>query len=160
MAEPLPPPRSGGSQIGRTRRIGLYIVWCFPFVLAAAGYLGGTYYPAAADLRAPVFAWPVPPEVFGWLLAMVLAAVVWLFTQFLLVTSRETVVRALQFDATVSTLTAVAFTGYAGWSLGAATVEWWLVVPWLTSIVDALLTGWLGINNAAQKPFFGDTGSR
>lgn len=145
---------------GPIRRTALFIVWIFPFVLAAVSFFGAGIYQPAASLRAPVLVWPVPTEVYGWLLILVIAAVVWLFMQFLLVSSRETVVRALQFDATVSTLTALVFTGYAGYAAGTTGIEWWLVVPWVTAILDAILTGWLGINNAAQKPFIGDQGSR
>jgi hypothetical protein len=117
------------------------------------------FYEPAAPLRTPVLSWPVPQAVYGWLLLLVLLAAGWLFAEFVSVTSRETVVLALQLDAMLSTATALAFTGLAGWFVGKSTLEWWFVVPWGATIVDALAAGWLGINNAAQKPFLSQRGT-
>jgi len=51
------------------------------------------------------------------------------------------------------------FTGITGWYLGTVGLQWWLVVPWIASILDACISAWLGINNAAQKPFLSQRGT-
>ena len=141
------------------RRIVFFLIWLFPYVLAAAAYLLAVYYPNAASLRAHVFEWPIPQEVYPWLLLFVLATVVWLVGEFMSVTSRETVVSALQADAVFSSLTAILFTGVAGYFIGVGTLEWWFVVPWLATVVDALTAAMLSVNNAAQKPFLSKRGT-
>jgi hypothetical protein len=97
--------------------------------------------------------------VYGALLILVLIAIAWVIGEFLSVTSRETVVTALQFDAVFSTATAILFTGAAGWLIGTGRLEWWFVVPWIATIIDALAAGWLSVNNAAQKPFMSQKGT-
>ncbi|MFW6027850.1 MAG: hypothetical protein ACOC91_03495, partial [bacterium] len=64
----------------------------------------------------------------------------------------------LQWDTVVSTFTAITFSVAAGWFIGAGKLEWWFVVPWIASMIDAFTAGWLGINNAAQKPFLSQRG--
>lgn len=113
----------------------------------------------ADALRLPVFIWPVPAEVYGWLLVMVIASSAWIVGAFLAVTNRETIIFVLQADAFVSSLTAMIFSGFAGWQFGASGLQWWLVVPWLAAVLNALLSAWLGINNAAQKPFLSQQGT-
>jgi len=90
---------------------------------------------------------------------MVLLAAVWLVGEFFSVTSRETVVAALQWDAVISALTAIIFTGWGGWLIGTETLEWWFIVPWGAAVIDALTAAWLSINNAAQKPFMSSRGT-
>jgi hypothetical protein len=143
----------------RGRQLSLIGIWLFPYILAAAGYTLGYAYESAAVLRSPVFEWPIPQGVYGWLLLMVLLAGAWLVAEFISVTNRETVVLALQWDAAVSSLTGIVFTGLAGWYLGVGELQWWLVVPWIASVLDALTSSWLGINNAAQKPFLSQRGT-
>jgi len=141
------------------RRLAIVVIWLFPYLLAAAAYFSGDVYEPAAALRAPVsFDQPVPPNVYGALLVLVLIAGAWLIGEFLSVTSRETVVMALQFDAVFSSATAILFTGAAGWLIGKDELEWWFIVPWFATVIDALTASWLGINNAAQKPFLGRQG--
>lgn len=135
------------------------IIWLFPYVLAGVGYLLGSTYSGAASLRTPVFDMPPPAELYGWLLLMVLASVAWLVGEFISVTSRETVVSALQMDAVFSSLTAIIFTGFAGYFIGIGTLEWWFVVPWFASVIDAVTAAMLSVNNAAQKPFLSKRGT-
>jgi len=141
------------------RRTAVAGILVFPYALAAVAYALAVFFEPAAPLRTLVLTWPVPQAVYGWLLLLVLLAVVWLFAEFVSVTSRETVVVALQLDSVFSTVTALLFTGLAGWFLGKGTLEWWFIVPWGATIIDALSAGWLGINNAAQKPFLSQRGT-
>ncbi len=138
------------------RLIGL---WLFPYLLAASAYGLSFTMASAGALRSEVFVWPIDGNVYGWLLLMVLLSGAWLVVEFITVTNRETVVLALQSDAVISALTAMIFTGMAGWHLGTVGLQWWLVVPWIASILDACISAWLGINNAAQKPFLSQRGS-
>ncbi len=145
--------RSGG------RKAAILGIWMFPYLLAAGAYFGGVFYEPASALREPVLMWPIPQAVHGWLLLLVLLSAIWLVGEFFSVTSRETVVAALQWDAIISSLTAILFTGWAGWFMGTDALEWWFVVPWGASIIDALTAAWLSINNAAQKPFLSKRGT-
>jgi hypothetical protein len=126
------------------RKTAILGIWVFPYVLAACAYFAGVFYEPALVLRTSVLTWPIPQAVYGW---------------FFSVTGRETVVSALQWDAVVSALTAIVFTGWGGWFIGTETLEWWFIVPWVAAIVDALTAAWLSINNAAQKPFMGSRGT-
>jgi hypothetical protein len=152
--------RDIASGMSSTRHLSLIGIWSFPYVLALAAYLAGVFMPSAASLRSPVLVWPVPEALYGWLLLMVILSVAWLIAEFISVTNRDTIVIALQWDAVISLLTAVIFTGMGGWFLGTGSLEWWIVVPWIASTVDAITAAWLGINNAAQKPFLGQRGTR
>jgi hypothetical protein len=142
-----------------TRRGGIVVIWLFPYLLTAGAYYAGSVYEPAAALRTPVLQWPVPQAVYGALLVLVLIAVAWLIGEFFSVTSRETVVAALQLDAVFSTATAILFTGVAGWLIGTEQLQWWFIVPWMATVIDALTAAWLGINNAAQKPFMSQKGT-
>ncbi|MGI9379816.1 MAG: hypothetical protein ACR2OW_09185 [Methyloligellaceae bacterium] len=152
--------RQARTQSSVLRRFLTFIAWIFPFVLAAIAYLLGLYYEPASALTAPLLVWPVPEGVYLWLLLLVLAAIAWLVFEFISVSGRETIVSALQMDVTVSTLTAIFFTGFGGWLLGTGQLQWWFVVPWAATIIDAVTAGWLSVNNAAQKPFLSQKGSK
>lgn len=147
------------SKMSAPRRIGILIIWLFPYLLAAGAYFAGSVYEPAAALRTSVLEWPIPPAAYGGLLLLVLISIAWLIGEFFSVTSRETVVTALQLDAVLSTTAAILFTGVAGWFIGTDRLQWWFIVPWLATIVDALTAAWLGINNAAQKPFLSKKGT-
>ena len=155
----LPPTRRSEAPMSAARRAAIVIIWLFPYLLAAGAYFSGSIYEPAIALRTPVLQWPVPEGVYGALLVLVLIAIAWLIGEFFSVTSRETVVAALQLDSVFSTATAILFTGAAGWLIGIGRLEWWFVVPWIATIIDALTAGWLGINNAAQKPFMSQKGT-
>jgi len=43
--------------------------------------------------------------------------------------------------------------------IGTDHLAWWFIVPWIATIIDALTAAWLGINNAAQKPFLSKKGT-
>ncbi len=38
-------------------------------------------------------------------------------------------------------------------------LQWWFVVPWAGAVIVSITSGWLGINNAAQKPFLSQRGT-
>lgn len=143
----------------RGRHFKLFGIWLFPYGLAIFA-LALSYMTSAADaLRSPVLAWPVEQEVFGWLLIMVIVTGVWFLFEFSSAANRETIVVELQIDAAISTLTACIFTGVAGVYVGYSSLAWWIMVPWLASLVDAVTSAWFAINNAAQKPFLSDSGT-
>lgn len=147
------------SKMSAPRRVGIFVIWLFPYLLAAGAYFAGSLYEPAAALRANVLKWPIPPAAYGGLLLLVLISIAWLIGEFFSVTSRETVVTALQLDAVLSAIAAILFTGAAGWFIGTGQLQWWFIVPWLATIIDALTAAWLGINNAAQKPFLSKKGT-
>lgn len=153
----MSPPASSRSKIRGLSFIG---IWIFPYLLAGAAYALGGISESARALRTPVTEFPVPPDVYLGLLVMVVLSVVWLVAEFMTVTSRETVVRALQWDAALSTLTAAFFSGAAGYMIASGSLPWWFVVPWIAAVIDSITSSWLGINNAAQKPFMSPLGSR
>ena len=155
----LQPNKRPETPMSAIRRAAIVVIWLFPYLLATGAYYAGAVYEPAVALRTPVLQWPVPQTVYGALLVLVLIAIAWLIGEFLSVTSRETVVAALQFDAVFSTATAILFTGGAGWLIGMGRLEWWFVVPWIATIIDALAAGWLSVNNAAQKPFMSQKGT-
>jgi hypothetical protein len=150
--------QSTGPRISGSRKLSLLGIWFFPYLLAGGAWLAGAVYEGAAALRSPVLAWPIPQEVYGWLLLMVILAIAWVVAELFSVTNRETVVLALQWDTVVSTFTALTFSLAGGWFVGTGTLEWWFVVPWIASVIDAFAAGWLGVNNAAQKPFLSQRG--
>jgi len=146
-------------RFNRGRHFKLFGAWIFPYALALFA-IGLSYVTQSADaLRSPVLAWPIPQEVFGWLLLLVIFSGVWFVFEFSTVANRETIVVELQADAAISALTACFFTGLAGYYIGRAGLEWWIVVPWLAAMVDGITSAWFAINNAAQKPFLSDQGS-
>lgn len=153
------PGASGDEGMGAAARTIWMTIWLFPYVLAALAYLAANFYGPAASLKQSVFEFPIPPGVYLWLLLMVIAAGVWLVGEFISVTSRETVVSALQMDAVFSTLTAILFTGFAGYFIGTDTLQWWFVVPWAVTVIDAVTAAMLSVNNAAQKPFLSKRGT-
>jgi hypothetical protein len=155
----LQPGAQTQQRMSGSRKTAILGIWMFPYLLAGLAYFGGVVYEPAMVLRGPVLAWPIAQAVYGWLLLLVLLSAVWLVGEFFSVTSRETVVAALQWDAVISSLTAIIFTGWAGWFIGTDTLEWWFIVPWGASVIDALTAAWLSINNAAQKPFLSKRGT-
>lgn len=119
----------------------------FPLLLLAATF----FVPA---LQAPLWVWPVPTEYASqlpWgLLAMTLAAVVWLIVDFLVISNLGTPVGSLRLNTLASLALALALTFYAGFAW--SDLSWGYIVPWVASILDAIITGDRAINNAAQKP--------
>ncbi len=145
--------------MGGGRKTAILGIWIFPYLLAAGAYFAGVFYEPALVLREPVLTWPIPQAVYGWLLLLVLLSAVWIVGEFFSVTSRETVVAALQWDAIISLLTAIIFTGWGGYLIGTEKLQWWFIVPWGAAVIDALTAAWLSINNAAQKPFMSSRGT-
>lgn len=146
---------------GRTKGgiLGMLGIWMFPYLLAGGGYAAGALYEPAKSLRTSVTELPIPEDVYLWLLVMVVLSVIWLVAEFINVTNRETVVRSLQWDAAISTVTAALFSGFGGYLIATEQLQWWFVVPWVGAVIDSLTSGWLGINNAAQKPFLSQRGT-
>jgi len=155
----LRPAGNDAPTMGAISRTFWMIIWLFPYFLSGIGYLLANTYGPAASLGTSVFDLPVPANVYLWLLIMVIASGVWLVGEFISVTGRETVVSALQMDAVFSSLTAILFTGFAGYFIGIDKLQWWFVVPWIATIIDAVTAAMLSVNNAAQKPFLSKRGT-
>ncbi|MFP3944931.1 MAG: hypothetical protein ACLFWF_13625, partial [Alphaproteobacteria bacterium] len=105
----LTPEERAPSRISGSRKLSLLGIWFFPYILAGGAFLAGSVYEGAASLRSPVLQWPIPQDVFGWLLLMVILAIAWIVTEIFSVTNRETIALALQWDTVVSTFTAITF---------------------------------------------------
>lgn len=136
-----------------SRHTGIVGIWMFPHLLAAGANAAGALFEPAKSLRASVTEWPVPQDVYHWLPVMVVLSVVWLVSGFIAVTNRETVVLSLQWDAAIRTMMAAVFSGFGGFVIATDQLQYWFVVPGAGAVIDSLATGWLGINNAAQKPY-------
>ena len=126
-------------------RIVSWIRWLLPLLMVWVG----SYIPV---MRTPI---SMPTSNLLWMLLFVslLLLVFWLVAEVVTVTDRNTSVLNLQWDDVMSLLIAVAVTGVAfrnavhwWWP------EWWYFFPWLGALLDAALSGYLAINNAAQKP--------
>lgn len=118
--------------------------WAFPLFLLLVGY-------AIPALRVPI-GWPDSNTLWALLFASLVLVVIWLGSEIIAVVYRYTTSRELQWDDFISLCVALTVTYIAGWRRGG--MEWWLVFPWIGAVADAILSGFLAINNAAQKPFF------
>ena len=159
MAEPNPGPAKMGRLTAASsgaRSAIRFVAWAFPAALLLAGYITGMFLPEfAGDVP-----WPAPGPVWPPLMVTTLVAVGWLLFEMKSAVDRETTVGELQADHTVSVTWAFLFAGGCGWFIATkGTMPWWFLVPFVESILDGILTGYLGINNAAQKPFFGKRGT-
>lgn len=123
------------------------ISWVIPFVIMA-----GSYY-LFPPLRAVIaYDGNVPHDVAWGLLASLAAVGFWLGYEMWFAVARKTTVGQLQADGLISTFFAIVLTGIGiRWNT-IGTLPYWFVLPWIGSIIDALGSGFLGINNAAQKP--------
>lgn len=108
----------------------------------------GAFIPA---LNVPV---AVPEQNNLWIaLALSLGFIlVWLAGEIATVVDRNTSVGHLQWDDISSLVMAVALTEWHGRLVATGQLRWWFVLPWLAALLDAALSGWFAINNAAQKP--------
>ena len=74
-------------------------------------------------------------------------------------THRNTSVAQLQADAAGDITMALALVATAAGLVAEGNVPWWFVVPLLGAIIDVYQSLLLGINNAAEKPFFSPRGA-
>jgi len=102
-------------------------------------------------LRVPV---GLPSNNGLWVALAVSAGVViiWLGAEIYTVVDRNTPVFHLQWDDFSSLVMAVALTEWHGRLVTSGQLKWWFIIPWVGVLIDAVLSGWLAINNAAQKP--------
>lgn len=121
------------------------IWWMFPLLVVGVSY-------AVPDLRAVVSTGAPPERLFMWLFAQVILCGVWLVAAFFHVSSSNTTVGALKGDSFVSTTLAIFLTAGTVWCLAKGYLQWALIIPTVTAILDAYITGDRAINNAAQKP--------
>ncbi len=129
-------PLSGGQRIWR--RIGI-LRPMLPFLMLGIGWL----IPA---MRVPV-GMPQTNTLWVLIFASFLIVVVWLIAEMTMLADRNTTVGRLQADNIISFAVALGITYFlqGNW-------EWWIVIPWIGCVADGFLSGWLAINNAAQKP--------
>jgi hypothetical protein len=104
---------------------------------------------------------PIDNAVWLPLLIMLIAAVAWLLLDLFWVFNRETPSKTLQANIAISNFQGMIFCGMFGYLLNSAYgIPWWFVVPFFSSTLDSFTTGWAAINNATQKPFLTQQGSR
>jgi len=110
-----------------------------PLIMLGIGYL-------IPVLRAPV-GMPTSNLLWGLLFGSLVIVVIWLGSEIVTITDRNTPASYLQWDDFISLIVALAITSFvrANW-------EWWFFFPWVGAVVDSILSGFLAINNAAQKP--------
>jgi hypothetical protein len=118
--------------------------WFVPILMLAFG----RFVPA---LQEPV-AWPIVNSVYPPLMVELIISLIWIVAEITTVTNRDTPVRTLQLDDALSLTLAVVLSFFAAWQIAKGTLQWWYVVPWAVCLVDAYLSGYFAINNAAQKP--------
>ncbi len=123
------------------------VSWVIPFVI-----MGGSYYLSPSLRQYVTYDGNVPHDVAWGLLGALAAVGAWLGYEMWFAVSRKTSVGQLQADGLVSTFFAIVLTGVGiRWNtLG--TLPYWFVLPWIGTIIDALGSGFLAINNSAQKP--------
>ncbi len=139
------------------------IWWSFPLVLWGVGSflpplqlpvfavqalsLGGFSFPSLAPVSsgATVF-------LLSALLVSVILAAIWNFSEFFAVSDQFEPVNSLRINSAVSILVAFVLVGSAGFLLASYSLPWAIVVPCVSSMLDAFMTVDRAINNAAQKP--------
>lgn len=132
----------------------IVVSWVMPVVILAVG--AGFF----TSLRAGVtWPWKAPEAVWLGLFVQLVLAFGFLYWQNYYVTHRNTGVAQLQADAVGTILLALVLTLLAGMFMYAGSFPWYYIIPLLTSIWDALQTAFLGINNAAEKPYVPSKGS-
>jgi hypothetical protein len=120
--------------------------WIFPIFMLAGGRL-------VPGLQLPVtLTWPMPEPVYPPLLVELIIGLVWIVSEITTVTNRDTPVRTLQLDDGMSLTLAIVLTFFGAWQIARGSLQWWFIVPWIVTLVDAYLSGYFAINNAAQKP--------
>jgi hypothetical protein len=123
----------------------LMLSWAMPALLLFIGW-------AIPDLRTSVVLNDIPPEVYKWLLGQIILAIAWLLWEFNFAARRTTAVEYLQLDDSVGRLWAVVLTGWSGAMISRGDLPWWFVIPWFAVLLESFFSGFLTINNAAQKP--------
>jgi hypothetical protein len=123
------------------------VSWVIPFVI-----MGGAYYLFPALRVNITFDGNVPHEVAWGLLASLASVGVWLGYEMWFAVSRKTSVGQLQADGLISIFFAIVLTGIGVCWATLGTLPYWFVLPWIGTLIDALGSGFLAINNAAQKP--------
>lgn len=122
--------------------------WIFPAALLAIGYI-------APPLRTPVTLTPPDATVLAALLIQIIPAVIWLIVEAMFASNRNTSTAALQIDVVWGIVVTTFLALWGGWLIAKGSFEYWFIVPFMVSMIDAMLTGWLGLNNASQKPLIG-----
>jgi len=135
------------------------IYWFFPLILLLIGFLMSKKMVPAFGLS--ILKLPIDNAVWLPLLIMLIAAVAWLLLDLFWVFNRETPSKTLQANIAISNFQGMIFCGMFGYLLNSAYgIPWWFVVPFFSSTLDSFTTGWAAINNATQKPFLTQQGSR
>lgn len=123
----------------------LMLSWAMPAIMLLIGW-------AIPDLRTSVVLNDIPPEVYKWLVGQMVFGIVWLLWELNYAARRTTAVEFLQWDDAVGRAWAVGLTGWCGALVMRGDLPWWFVVPWIAVLIESFFSGFLTINNAAQKP--------
>lgn len=146
--------------------------WTFPLVVGAISA-------AVPHLRTPIFeGWkrmPLPyehsvelpsgfnldsPYLWAAVLLQLIPLGIWLAANIVVVTNKDTPTTALQWDHFISVnvygLMMIIMGALFAWH----TLYWGYIAPALIVSLDAWFTGHFGLNNAAQKPGFGNPKDR
>src|SRR5215475_2653522 len=105
--------------------------WLFPIFMLGGGHL-------VEGLQLPV-SWPIQDPVYPPLLVEMLIGLVWIIAEITTVTNRDTPVRTLQIDCMISLTLAIILAFVGAWKIARGTLQWWFILPWLVTIVDAYL---------------------
>lgn len=128
--------------------------WTLPMVVAVFSYF-------VPLLNSPVSGGVPDHKIWLFVLGQVLVVIVfWLVANIVIVNNKDTSTAELQYDHSVScsvTGAMLVFFGalVVGFDVFGTHFEltWGYLVPLLGAVLDMYLTGHIGLNNAAQKPF-------
>ncbi len=119
--------------------------WALPLVMMAVGYY------LVPVSHAPVTGMPKTQELWEFFYFSTAIGGAWALAEIIVSIWRYTTTTHLQVDDFLSLLVMGVVLYVAGWQQWP--MPWWVVVPMGTATFDGLLSGFLGINNAAQKTF-------
>ena len=150
MADSNGPDKPGKIRIFFYRtRVALGVMsWVWPLIIMCVGYY---FFPPMRGYVTLNFA-NTPHDVFFGLFITLLMVGAWFFYEIWYATSRKTSVAQLQLDGFISTFFGITLTAVGVTLINQNALPYWYVLPWFGTVIDALASGLLGINNAAQKP--------
>ncbi|HYU11812.1 MAG TPA: hypothetical protein VEK82_04495 [Stellaceae bacterium] len=132
----------------------LFLSWIAPLAFMGVGY---AFFP---PLRTVVtLPWQAPGDIWIGLFVQLILVFLWMMYEIWYTTHRNTSVAQLQADAAGDITMALALVATGAGLVAEGSVPWWFVVPLLGAIIDVYQSLLLGINNAAEKPFFSPRGA-
>jgi hypothetical protein len=133
--------------------IALTLSWMAPLFFMGIGY-------AFPPLREPLtFSFAMNGNIWPGLFVQLLFVFFWIIYEIWYATHRNTSIAQLQADAVGDIVVVLLLVIICATVVSNSGPRWWFIVPLLGSIIDVILCPVLGINNAAEKPFFSAKGS-